>query len=180
MLLYITGFMGSGKTTLFKRWTLEEESFKGFSFDFDCELARRLGIDPHGLGDWIRREGIENFRLQERQLLCETLQKENGLFSLGGGALDDWAVREIRKKGGLLIWVKTSSSLCWERVKRDDNRPLAQKGKDEFFALYRKRCLFYKKADYEIRGEESFPSFEQFCKKHRVELKIDEFHCHKA
>ena len=86
MHLYILGFMGSGKTTLFNKW---REQFRGVSLDFDWELATRFGIKPNELGAWIEKFGWEEFRKAESSLLKETLVKGRGLYSLGGGTFSE-------------------------------------------------------------------------------------------
>lgn len=166
MHLYILGFMGSGKTTLFDNW---REQYRDFSLDFDWELASRFGIKPDELGAWIEKFGWEEFRKAEATLLEETLLSGRGLYSLGGGTFSQSNIK--RFKGypeAMTLWLNTPVEICWERVKNDRNRPLVKAGKDEFFALYAQREALYSQAKYSLSGEGKLPSLDEFWKNYVV------------
>ena len=166
MHLYILGFMGSGKTTLFNKW---REQFRGVSLDFDWELATRFGIKPNELGAWIEKFGWEEFRKAESSLLKETLVKGRGLYSLGGGTFSEDNIEYFKTyPEAATLWLNTPVEICWERVKNDTNRPLVKAGKDEFFALYAQREALYSKAKYSLSGEGELPSLDEFWKNYVV------------
>jgi len=134
--------MGSGKTTLWKK--LIQESGKS-GFDFDHEIARRLGKTPELLGECIDEMGWEKFRALEVELLKETLSKfEEGLFALGGGTLSSNLAKELIDKNRVKVyWLNTPVEKCWERIKDESHRPLVKNGKESFFKLYNERLELY-------------------------------------
>jgi shikimate kinase len=154
VLIYLSGFMGSGKTTLAKRWS---ESFDGEYFDFDQEISRQLEIVPEELGQWIEHNGWEQFRALETELLKKTLTFSKGLFSLGGGTLssdkNQALVDECDKAN--VFWLNTSVESCWARVKDESHRPLVKEGKDAFFSLYFARLAGYKKSKSSVACDQA-------------------------
>lgn len=171
MLLYITGFMGSGKSSLFKAWS---DDYTGASFDFDSELSSQLGIKDTELGSWIESNGWKAFRAEERGLLEKTLAEGQGLYSLGGGCLHaNPDLVSVMDECGLRLLVDTPVETCWNRVSGDRNRPLVSQGKDEFFTLFSEREPLYRSANISISGEGALLSWEKFCNKYRDQLKLD-------
>lgn len=166
MHLYILGFMGSGKTTLFEKW---RGDYSGPSFDFDHELSSRLGIRSDQLGQWIESNGWDEFRSRERELLIETLERGEGLYSLGGGAFSEQNIELFAKYPmAQTLWLNTPIDICWERVKEDGNRPLVQRGKAEFFALFEQRKALYQQSKYSLSGEKTLPDREEFWKNYVI------------
>ncbi len=166
MHLYILGFMGSGKTTLFEKW---RSQYDGVAFDFDHELAMRLGLKPSELGQWIETNGWKDFRTKESELLFETLERGEGLFSLGGGAFSKENIQKFNSfPNAQTLWINTPVEICWDRVKEDGNRPLVKRGKDEFFSLYKERESQYSMSKYRLSGENDFPDWEEFWKNYVI------------
>lgn len=171
MLIFITGFMGSGKSHLLSVWS---EQFDGPSLDFDDEIAQRAGIKNSELGSWIKEKGWPAFRSLERELLRDSLKLEKGLFSLGGGTLHENSdLCPLIDKAGSRVWLNTSVDTCWKRAGHDSNRPLVKEGRESFNKLFADRLGLYKSAGISISGEGDAPSFNEFCKKYTDLLKID-------
>lgn len=152
MLIYICGFMGAGKTTLWKKLRAEN---KIDGLDFDAEIARRQSFEPSELGGFIEEVGWDYFRELEINILKETLLKEEGIFSLGGGTatIDKFWQMVAENSKTRVLWLDTDVETCWERVKHDANRPMVKKGKEAFVKLYEERLAYYEKGE---RIEESF------------------------
>lgn len=165
MLIYIVGFMGSGKSSLLRKWQSE---LSVPSFDFDEELERRFQVGSGELGDWIRKNSWGEFRRKEAELLKETLADGSGVYALGGGTFSEENQKLIKETDAKTLWVNTPVDTCWARVEGDFNRPLVQKGQEEFFALHNSRVPLYSQANYSFSGEIEFPTFKQFCKKHSI------------
>ncbi len=167
MIVVIVGFMGAGKSTLLKKWRGE---FPGEAADLDELIAKDLKINPLELGDWIRANGLKEFRQVETRVLKEALNLDGSLLlSLGGGAFH----RENRElmasfKSTHSLWVKTPVEECWRRVKSDSNRPLVGQGEEAFSELYHQRKPDYEQANYLLSGEGDFPSWAEFCKKYKI------------
>jgi len=162
MHLYILGFMGSGKTTLFEKW---RKDFSGPSFDFDHKLSSLFGVPPDELGQWIESNGWDKFRARECELLMKTLERGEGLYCLGGGAFSEQNIELFKKHPkARTVWLNTPVDICWDRVRGDTNRPLVREGKDKFFALYKQRESLYSQSKYLLSGDKVFPEWGEFWK----------------
>lgn len=171
MILYIVGFMGAGKSSLSDFW---RHDFPGVIEDLDHIIARKVGVNPDELGNWIREEGFSRFRFEESKALGELIQKYTNkllLLSLGGGAYHP-VNREILK-GQQGIWVDSPVETCWQRVSGDLNRPLVGQGKQAFLDLYLQRLPDYEQANYRLSGLNDWPSFQEFCKKYKIQGLMD-------
>ena len=118
--LIITGFMGTGKSTVAK------------------ELARRLDrplvdmdevIEAH-LGQTIasvfETHGVEHFRRVEASL-CRELAARSGLvIATGGGALIPSTSRELMSASGVVVCLTASEDEIGRRLGRSGARPLLQ------------------------------------------------------
>lgn len=153
MKVFIWGFMGSGKTTLYRHWLRE---WNGHHFDFDEVVLERLGLKPQDLSSYIDEKGWGSFRDCEREVFKETLQgTERGLYSLGGGTLaseESWGLIDQFEEAKVL-WLDTQVEDCWSRVKSDLSRPLVRAGEEAFYELYHSRLPFYKKCHLKVASD---------------------------
>ena len=150
MKLFICGFMGSGKSYLYKQW---KNSLKDTSLDF-VEFDEVL-VDAssyQSIEQWVANVGWEEFRAAESQLLKDILEKRlGGIYSLGGGTLTEQSLKLIREsEDAKLLWVDTDFPTCWSRIEKDLSRPLVQKGKDFCENLFKERERLYEKADFHL------------------------------
>ena len=120
--IFITGFMGSGKTT------------------FGKKLAAFLKYDHLDLDQWIeenenitieavfKNEGEQFFRELETKYIKKIIEiKKSVVVSLGGGAICFNDNLNLVKKNGLLIYIKLSPLVLTNRIiKSKIKRPLLQ------------------------------------------------------
>ena len=120
--IFITGFMGSGKTT------------------FGKKLAALLKYDHLDLDQWIeenenitieavfKNEGEQFFRELETKYIKKIIEiKKSVVVSLGGGAICFNDNLNLVKKNGLLIYIKLSPLVLTNRIiKSKIKRPLLQ------------------------------------------------------
>jgi shikimate kinase len=145
-LIVITGFMGSGKSTvaraLAQRLALP-------MIDLDAEILKDEGRSAKQI---IEEEGEPAFRRFETRVLRELLQSNSAaVIALGGGA---WTVpgnRDlIASAGGVSVWLDAPFNLCWQRiVASSDTRPLAR-NKHEALSRYTERRAAYAIADLHV------------------------------
>ena len=145
--IFITGFMGSGKTT------------------FGKKLAALLKYDHLDLDQWIeenenitieavfKNEGEQFFRELETKYLKKIIKiKKSAVVSLGGGAVCFNDNLNLVKKNGLLIYIKLSPLVLTTRIiKSKIKRPLLKNLNrkellTEIKKLLLKRKIFYEQA----------------------------------
>jgi shikimate kinase len=118
--IIFVGLPGSGKTTIGR------------------QLARRLDVPfvdsdhviEHQLGCSIReffaREGEDNFRDVEQQVLDDLTRNHQGVIATGGGAV----LREVNRRHlherGQVIYLRSTPDDVFRRVRHDKARPLLQ------------------------------------------------------
>lgn len=145
--IIITGFMGSGKTTIARGLA---RILGCEMLDLDHVMAEREGRTAREI---IEQDGEESFREVETRIMCEVLENSPmGVIALGGGA---WTLERnrnlINKHGCVTVWLDAPFELCWERILLSgSSRPLAR---DEGQArlLYAERKPQYALAKLRIR-----------------------------
>ncbi len=171
MRLYLTGFMGAGKTTVGR----ELARRLGWTFvDLDEEVESRAGM---AVREIFARHGEADFRRRERELLAETWSVDPAVVAVGGGTLADPATLESARAHGTVVWLNPSFATLVGRIgplgKAD--RPLFR---DEAAALdlYRERLRFYRGADLTIDvGATETPA--EVVSRIRLELRLPEAAC---
>jgi shikimate kinase len=142
MRIFLTGFMGCGKTTVGRR--LAQRLGVGF-VDLDEEIERRAGMTVRQI---FEQQGEPVFRQLEAEALRGTLALPDVVVALGGGTMAFEANAALIGPNGLSVWINpafaTISSRIGGRGKAD--RPLF-KDDVQALALYRERLPAYRRAD---------------------------------
>lgn len=112
--------MGSGKSTVGQRLA----NLLGLEF-FDCdhELEAQTGAS---VGLIFDVEGEEGFRERESRMLESLSQRQGVLIATGGGAVLRAENRELLRRSGLVVYLRTSVAQQMKRLSRDRSRPLLQ------------------------------------------------------
>ncbi|MBI4358525.1 MAG: shikimate kinase [Candidatus Omnitrophica bacterium] len=145
--IYLIGMMGSGKTTTGR----ELARLLSLSFiDLDDQIVERTG---KSINDIFSKEGEPYFRSIENELLMNTSHQTDRVVATGGGIVINAFNRERMKSTGLVVYLKTSLDVLWERVKGKMDRPLLR-GMDPKKALAN---LFYERTPlYEMSSDKIF------------------------
>ena len=150
-LIYLLGFMGSGKTTVGALLALE----LGWPFiDLDAVIEAGQGETIREIFD---RAGEPAFRRLEHAALTEVSRTEPAVIALGGGTfVQEPNLQLIRAAGGTTIWLDCTLDELRVRCEAIDNRPLFR---DElsFRNLLEQRLPFYRLADYRVSTEGRSP-----------------------
>lgn len=136
--IYLTGFMGAGKTTVGEQLAAEMNIPV---LDTDQEIVKKLN---KSIKEIFEQQGERFFRLEETKVLKE-LPTENFIITTGGGIVIKEENRAWMKEHGHIVMLHAHIDTIYERVHSDQNRPLAsKKSKDELYQLYQSRENFYK------------------------------------
>lgn len=145
--LYITGFMGSGKTTV-GRLLSDRMGWDFVDLDAEIEQAENATISQI-----FETRGEGEFRLIETEMIKRWIRKvECGLpavIALGGGAFVQPANFELLENNGLSIWLDCPFETIENRLTSPDTRPLAR-NREMLRALFEQRRPAYGKADFRI------------------------------
>lgn len=143
MKIFLCGFSGAGKSSILAELK-NEICLKGFEvLDLD-DLIQEKYAGEVPLGQYIQRIGIEHFRALEKNEIEILSRKENPiLLALGGGSLSSETL-PILEASWIGLHLECDFELCWQRIKKDSNRPLVLLGKEHLFQLYQERIEFYK------------------------------------
>jgi shikimate kinase len=142
--IYLTGFMGAGKTTIGQR------------------LAERLHVPMIDTDDYIEQcigkpikrifaeEGEAAFRQYEREFL-RTLPPDRIIVTTGGGMVIQKENRDWMRQTGTVIYLHCEFAEIVKRLADDDTRPLlSQHHRDGLESLWKQRLPYYHEADWVI------------------------------
>lgn len=142
--IFITGFMGAGKTTIGK------------------ELGKKLGVTVVDTDHLIegksgmpvkeifRTYGEKHFRELETNILKE-IPLVNTIVTTGGGLILSEENRNYMLEKGDLIFLYCDIDELYARLQNDTDRPLIQeKTKGEINELYQSRIPFYEQCSLKI------------------------------
>jgi len=119
--------MGSGKSTIGKKLAIRL-GVKFIDTDDLIELSHKTEIK-----DIFRNEGESQFRHYEEAMLDKIIMTKDGtVVSLGGGSL--LSTKNLNKvlNAGLVIYIKSTPSEIWNRIKHSTRRPLLRKDGEEW------------------------------------------------
>lgn len=139
--IYITGFMGTGKTTIGKALST---SMNIPVIDTDQWIEEMVG---KSVSDIFSDDGEHVFREYERKCLT-LLPKDHIIITTGGGIVIQEENRLLMKKWGIVVNLQCDTKEIFERLKMDQTRPLLTKDKQRNIEkLLKERHAFYQEAD---------------------------------
>jgi shikimate kinase len=118
--VFLVGFMGSGKTSVGRALATE----LGLAFiDLDDRIERHAGKSVRGI---FAEDGEAVFRAHERVVLLglEPEMAAGAVIATGGGACEDAAARAWMLARGTMVWLDVPLETIERRVPRDGSRPL--------------------------------------------------------
>lgn len=122
MIIALTGFMGSGKTTVGR---VVADSLGCPFFDLDDIIVKKAG---KGIPAIFAEDGEPAFRALEASCLQAFVKKYSQstvVLALGGGTLQDDASARLVKERTLCIYLQASMDTIKERLGNPTGRPLA-------------------------------------------------------
>ena len=99
-------------------------AYKGEKYINEC-IDSIIEQNEHcKISEIFETKGEEYFRKIEQRTIMNNFRQENTIISIGGGAFENEETREFLLKNSTVIYLKTSPSAIFERIKNDDTRPL--------------------------------------------------------
>ena len=144
--LVLLGMMAVGKTTLGKIVAKKQE-LKFIDIDASIEKKNSMTIK-----EIFKKKGEKFFRMEEEKEVLKSLEKNNCVIALGGGAFMNKTVRENILKNAISIWLNVDIKTLNKRVQWNQKRPLLKKENNQkkITELYAERKDIYKLANHKI------------------------------
>lgn len=118
--IVLIGFMGSGKSSLGRM----AAKALGFQFvDSDQLIVERSGKQ---ISEIFAADGEEAFRELETSVIRSLVHLKRCVISTGGGAVLRPENRDMLRRAGLVVCLTASEDVIFERVSRNNKRPLLQ------------------------------------------------------
>ncbi|MGA2712682.1 MAG: shikimate kinase [Bryobacteraceae bacterium] len=145
--VYLTGFMGSGKTTV-ARVLADRLGWHFIDIDSEIETAEHATI-----AQIFESRGEPEFRRIETKMIRKVMrQVEHGMpsvIALGGGSFVEPANAALLENHGITVWLDCPFEVIAQRITAPDSRPLAHNPED-FRKLYEERRAAYSRANYRV------------------------------
>ncbi|HDX9579109.1 TPA: shikimate kinase [Bacillus pseudomycoides] len=142
--LYITGFMGSGKTTVGKALS---SALHMPVIDTDQRIEEKT---KKLIRDIFSEEGEDVFRKYESEVL-QSLPTNNYIITTGGGIVEKAKNREWMNEHGTVVYLYCDPYVIAERIAGDTTRPLFQKENiGSFIEKFENREVYYEEAIVKI------------------------------
>lgn len=144
--IVLTGFMGSGKSTVGPRLAAR----LGWRFvDVDDELESEAGIS---IAEQFARHGEAAFRERERVAIARLAGEDGLVLALGGGAIEHAETRELLRNGAgtLLVHLEVALETTLARCRgTEDVRPILA-DRANLARRYERRLPLYRTAHVSI------------------------------
>jgi shikimate kinase len=150
-LIYLLGFMGSGKSTV---GALVARALGWPLIDLDTTIEAGQGETIREIFD---RAGEPFFREIERAALSEASKAEPAVIALGGGTFaQEPNLQLIRERGGATVWLDSPFEELLRRCASMTNRPLFR-DEASLRQLLNQRLPYYRLAEYRVSTEGRAP-----------------------
>lgn len=148
----LTGFMGSGKSTVGR--ILAGMLSLPFT-DLDGYIVHKTG---HSIPE-LFEEGEDYFRAVEAEAVRDIVSMDritgsSTVLALGGGSFGIMPIRKLLLENAACIYLKTDFRTCMERIGSMEGRPMLTADAEE---LYRERLPLYESAQYCVETDGKTP-----------------------
>lgn len=123
--IVLIGFMGSGKTSVGKKLSMV---LKREFIDMDDFIVNREGMSVNEI---FNTKGEAYFRSIEREICQRLSEPKSKIIATGGGVIKSEENVANLKKGGLVIYLKSTPKQIAYNLRYDNSRPLLAGGNKE-------------------------------------------------
>jgi shikimate kinase len=116
----LVGFMGSGKSSVGR----EIARRRHMQFLDTDSIIRQKFSKP--ISEIFAAFGEPTFRAEETRCLEGLQEREQIVLATGGGIVSRAENRLLIRSLGIVIWLTASEEMIWERVSRNNSRPMLQ------------------------------------------------------
>jgi shikimate kinase len=165
--IYLTGFMGAGKSATGRRLAAE----LGWEFiDLDEQIEAAAGLP---VAEIFGRHGEDHFRRLERRELAATLDRSRLVVATGGGTLAQPEALELLRGRGLIVWLELPFAELAARIEAAGvaARPLFG-DRRRARRLYEERLPFYRQANI-VLAVDGGQSVEKVVRRLMAELGVE-------
>ena len=152
--IFLTGYIGAGKTTLGKAFARQMD----IPFvDLDWYIEERF---HKTVGELFTERGETGFRELERNMLHEVAEFENVVISTGGGAPCFFDNMDFMNRTGKTVFLDVHPDVLFRRLRvAKQQRPILQGKEDDELKAFivqalEKRAPFYHQAQYIFNADE--------------------------
>ncbi|XOV92022.1 MAG: shikimate kinase [Bacteroidota bacterium] len=140
--VFLIGMPGSGKS--YQANLLSEKLNLPF-IDLDEEIIKTI---HQSISNYFQTEGEEKFRIVERDVLKEQIEKNSEfVMATGGGTPCFYGNMDLMNMAGLTVFLDTPHDTLLERIKLSANRPLMHNDPEKKLKqLFETRYSIYRKA----------------------------------
>ena len=148
----LTGFMGSGKSTV---GSILAGMLSLPFVDLDEYIVHKTG---HPIPE-LFEDGEEYFRAVEaeavRDIVCmDKITGSSSVLALGGGTFGIKPIRNLLLDNAVCIYLKTDFQTCMSRIENMDGRPMMSENTEK---LYRERLPLYETSHYFVETDGKTP-----------------------
>ena len=149
--IVLTGFMGAGKSTVGQKLA---NILNMKIADTDAIIESEVGIT---ISEIFERHGESRFRKIEEEIVSKVSKQKNHIIISGGGVVLSSKNMRNLQENGVIIYLKASPDIIYNRIKKQTHRPLlqVQDPKKEIQELLDSREDHYNKNDYVIDTDSS-------------------------
>ena len=145
--IVLIGMMGSGKSMIAKELSL---LLKAEFFSTDALIEKKA---KNKICQIVADKGWEYFRRVEHAVVKGVASKKGVIIDCGGGIVVNPENLKLLRKHGIIIFLKASPAVIYQRIKNDPNRPLVHEADNPMAVikmLYKQRFPLYSQADLTI------------------------------
>ena len=120
--IVLIGFRGTGKSTIGK---LLAKKLEWKYLSTDQQIEERVGTT---ISDIVERKGWKYFRKLETQVIEKLKSSQNMIIDTGGGIVENQKNVIQLNSSSLIVWIDAHIEDIIERLQKQGNRPLLNKG----------------------------------------------------